>query len=301
MSIWQTKNWQEMLKESNQVEKTFEIDNVFIEKRSIWLGEFWLFVLWIKFDEIDLVVYNKMIELCKAENTLFIQFESINYSKETCTNFLDSKRWYYKKFITPYTAVINLEETEEEILSKMKPKWRYNIRLADKKWIEVKEVEKTEENIKKFFKIMEETTSRDWFNWNLLNYYVTFLNKISNSKLILSFYNDEVIAGWIFTYENETAIYYYWASSSKKEYRNLMAPYSLQWKAITIWKELWCKIYDFLWVASPDDKNSSLSWVTDFKKKFTKDIRQVTESYIYINKRFKYNLIKILRKIKSYK
>jgi hypothetical protein len=35
MSIWQTKNWQDMLKSANQVEKTFEIDGVFIEKRSI--------------------------------------------------------------------------------------------------------------------------------------------------------------------------------------------------------------------------------------------------------------------------
>ena len=301
MSIWQTKNWQEMLKESNQVEKTFEIDDIFIEKRSIWLWEFWLFILWIDFNNIDKSVYNKIKNLCVKEKTLFIQLENLNYSEYKKSKIFDLNKWYYKKFITPYTAVINLEENEEDILSKMKPKWRYNIRLAEKKWIEVKEVEKTHENIKKFYKIMEETTSRDWFNWNLLNYYETFLNKIENSKLILSFYNDEVIAGWIFTFDENIAIYYYWASSSKKEFRKLMAPYSLQWKAITIWKELWCKIYDFLWVADPDDKNSSLAWVTDFKKKFTKDIRKVSDSYIYVNKKFKYNLIKLLRYIKRFK
>jgi len=40
---------------------------------------------------------------------------------------------HYKKFITPHTAVIDLEKSEEEILANMKPKGRYNIRLAEKK------------------------------------------------------------------------------------------------------------------------------------------------------------------------
>ena len=301
MSIWQTKNWQGMLKSANQVEKYFEIDWIFIEKRSIWLWEFGLFILWVKLTDIQWSTYKKAIELCKTENALFIQFETIHYGTKINNTFSKLKNWYYKKFITPYTAVIDLDNTIEEILAKMKPKWRYNIRLAGKKWIEVNEVEKTPENIEKFYKIMEETTSRDWFNWNLFNYYLKFLNDIPSSKLLLAYYNEEVIAGWIFTYKESTAIYYYWASSSNKEYRNLMAPYLLQWKAINIWKELWCNIYDFLWVASPNDKNSSLSWVTDFKKKFTKDIREVSESYIYINKKFKYSLIKILRLIKRYK
>jgi len=35
MSIWQTKSWQEMLKKSNQVTNYFEIEGVFIEKRSL--------------------------------------------------------------------------------------------------------------------------------------------------------------------------------------------------------------------------------------------------------------------------
>jgi len=301
MSIWQTKNWQDMLKSANQVESTFEIDGVFIEKRSIWLGEYWMFILWVRLADIQWSTYKKAIELCKKENTLFIQFETIHYWSKINNSFSKLKNWFYKKFITPYTAVIDLDKSLDEILANMKPKWRYNIRLAEKKWVEVLEVEKTSENIEKFYKIMEETTSRDWFNWNLLSYYVKFLNNIPSSKLLLAYYNDEVIAGWIFTYNNSTAIYYYWASSSNREYRNLMAPYLLQWKAINIWKELWCNIYDFLWVSTPNSKKSSLSWVTDFKKKFTSDIREVSESYIYINKIFKYKLIKMLKFIKRYK
>jgi lipid II:glycine glycyltransferase (peptidoglycan interpeptide bridge formation enzyme) len=46
---------------------------------------------------------------------------------------LGVRDFYYKKFITPYTAIIDLNLSEDEILSLMKPKGRYNIRLAEKK------------------------------------------------------------------------------------------------------------------------------------------------------------------------
>jgi lipid II:glycine glycyltransferase (peptidoglycan interpeptide bridge formation enzyme) len=209
------------------------------------------------------------------------------------------KSWYYKKFITPYTAVIDISLTHEEILSNMKPKGRYNIKLAEKKWIEVREVSKTDENIKLFYDLMLETTSRDWFNWNSLDFYKTFLNSLNNSKLLLAYYEWIVIAWGIFIFDAEVSIYYYWASSWDSKYRNLMAPYLLQWTAIMIAKNSCSKIYDFLWVAWPDDIDSPLAWVTDFKKKFTSDIRFVSESYIFINKVCKYSIINLLKKVKK--
>jgi lipid II:glycine glycyltransferase (peptidoglycan interpeptide bridge formation enzyme) len=47
---------------------------------------------------------------------------------------------------------------------KMKPKGRYNIKLATKKLVTIKEVEKTAKNIDKYYRIMQETTSRDKFS-----------------------------------------------------------------------------------------------------------------------------------------
>jgi hypothetical protein len=35
MNIWQTKSWKELLLKSNQAKNVFEIDNIFIEKRSL--------------------------------------------------------------------------------------------------------------------------------------------------------------------------------------------------------------------------------------------------------------------------
>ena len=321
MSIWQTKSWQEMLKKSEQVSEFFEVNNIFLEKRKVALGEYWLFILWLE-KELSEKDASELIEICKKENCLFLQIETLNYTspqpspseereqeQKKVASFSPKgegiqgwgwyfKKWYYKKFITPYTSVINTQESEDEILAKMKPKGRYNIKVAVKKWIEVNEVEKNDKNIKEYYDLMLETTSRDSFSWNNMDYYKTFLNSLKQSKLLLAYKDEKVIAGWIFTFEDNVSIYYYWASTSDKEYRNLMAPYMLQWEAIKIAKKTSSKLFDFLWVAWENEKNSPLSWVTDFKLKLSKDVRNVSDSYIWINKWFKYFIINILRKLK---
>jgi len=304
MSIWQIRTWQQMLKKSGQVSDYFEIDWIFIEKRSIWIWEFWLFIIWLD-KKIDKQDVNNLIELCKKEKCLFLQIETIDYSfnweKWKNNSFLEKgfKEGYYKKFITPYTAIIDLEKSEDEILANMKPKWRYNIKLARKKWVEIEIVEKIDKNIKDYYNLMLETTSRDWFSGNSFEFYKTFLNSLKKSELILAKKDWVVIAGGIFIFDKEVSIYYYWASTSKKEYRNLMAPYLVQWEAIKYSKSIWSKIYDFLWISSPNDKNSNLVWVTDFKMKLTKNTLRVSNSYIFINKKIKYFLIYMLRKLKK--
>ncbi len=299
MTIWQTKPWQEMLLKSNQVSKYIEIDWIFIEKRSIWFKKYWLFVLWIL--DFNKISKNKLIEICQKEDALFIQVETFDIASSSIDVELKGnfKPWYYKKFITPYTAIIDLNLSLDEILEKMKPKWRYNIKLATKKWVMVFESLKTLENIKIFYNLMQETTSRDNFSWNTLKYYETFLNSLDNSKLFFAKYEDKIISAWIFIFDKEVSIYYYWASTSDKNYRNLMAPYLLQWEVIQKFKEFWSKYYDFLWIAWPLDKNSPLSWVTDFKLKFTSNVKEISKSYIFVNKKVEFFIFNLLKKIKS--
>lgn len=67
----------------------------------------------------------KFEEIAKKEKCLFVQFETISYDGNP--DFLECSKGYYKKFITPYTALIDLSLSQEEILSQMKPKGRYNI------------------------------------------------------------------------------------------------------------------------------------------------------------------------------
>lgn len=297
MSIWQTHSWKKLILASSQAQNVFDVDGISVEKRSLWWWKYWLFALWVK--ENQKINEEKMIELCKKENALFVQIETFWVENNISLSLQYFQKWYYKKFITPHTALIDISKTEEEILANMKPKWRYNINLAKKKWVDVFSADKTLDNIKIFYDLMLETTSRDHFSGNTFEYYKTFLEKIAESELIFTKYEGKILSAWIFIFNSEISIYYYWASTSDKQYRNLMAPYLMQWFAIEKAKEIWSKYYDFLWVASPWEINSPLTWVTDFKLKFTPDIRNVSESYIFIHQKFSYTFFQILKKIKS--
>jgi lipid II:glycine glycyltransferase (peptidoglycan interpeptide bridge formation enzyme) len=114
---------------------------------------------------------------------------------------------------------------------------------------------------------MKETTGRNNFSGNTLEYYKTYLESIQESQLFFAYFEKKVIAAGIFITSEDTMIYYYGASGS--EYRSLMAPYLLQWRVIEHAKKRKLKLYDFLGVAGPDETNSSLAGVTDFKMKLS--------------------------------
>lgn len=330
MSLWQTESWQKMLLASWQIEEYFVIEQdyqspdswesglvrkIFVEKRRVSFWEYWLFVIGFE-GQVDKRVKKSLQELCAEENCLFAQIETLDYSLkplplekgEDKVNSARSGRestlgcsgesciWkYYKKFIPPYTALIDLTQSEEDILASMKPKGRYNIRLAEKKWVEVREMEKTPESIKIFYTLMQETTSRDKFAWNTFDYYQEFL-KQEVSHLFFAYHENEVIAAGIFIQYREFMYYYYGASSSQK--RNLMSPYLLQWYAISYAKKNDCVLYDFLGIAPPDEKNSPLIWVTDFKLKLTSSTRYVSKSFLFVYKNWKYTLMQVLKYLK---
>jgi len=146
--IWQTKTWQQMLKKSGQVSDFFEValsssstkeeleGALYVEKRSIGLKQYWLFILGIEKEKINKEILEKLKQLTKKENCIFCQIETIDYTSLQLSPLEERefKIWYYKKFITPYTAIIDLTKSEDEILANMKPKGRYNIKLARKKW-----------------------------------------------------------------------------------------------------------------------------------------------------------------------
>lgn len=291
-----------MLLKSKQAEKVLFVEDYQIEKRSIGLWQYWLFLLGLEISKIGKfeVIGQKLIDLCRQEKCLFIQIETYILD-DSGQGIVDKnfKVWYYKKFITPYTAIIDLSKIPELILSEMKPKGRYNIRLAEKKEIKVIEVDKTVDNVKIFYDLMMETTSRDGFSGNKLEYYVTFLETILNSNLLIAYKDDKPIAAWIFVFDKEVSIYYYGASTNDVEYRNLMAPYLLQWTAIEKAKSIGSKYYDFLWVATPWEVNSSLAWVTDFKLKLTKEVVKVSDSFIWVRNKWLYGGICFLRKMKG--
>ncbi|MCF7917398.1 peptidoglycan bridge formation glycyltransferase FemA/FemB family protein [Candidatus Gracilibacteria bacterium] len=170
------------------------------------------------------------------------------------------------------TLIIDLKKTNDEILSEMKRKGRYNITLAQKKGILITTIENgkiTERDIDDFWNLNMETTSRDKFSGHEKSYYKKLLQSLDEyAVLFFAEYEGSRIATAISTFCGEKAIYYFGASTSHSEFRNLMAPYLLQWEMMQYAKKRGCTSYDFLGIAPENDLHHPYAGISDFKWKF---------------------------------
>ena len=78
---------------------------------------------------------------------------------------------------------------------------------------------------------MQETTSRNNFAGNTLEYYKVFLESLDNSQMMFAYHEGEVIAAGIFVTHSDVMTYYYGASTNGEK-RKIMPTYLLQWTAI---------------------------------------------------------------------
>jgi len=139
------------------------------------------------------------------------------------------------------TIILDLTKNETDLLSAMHQKTRYNIHLAEKKGVTIRV---DNNRIDDFLALMSATTERDNFFAHSDSYYRTLVSYDPNFiQLILAEYEGRVIAAGLFCFHSPTAVYMHGASAN--EFRNVMAPYLLQWTAIKRAKSLGLKYYDF--------------------------------------------------------
>ncbi len=170
------------------------------------------------------------------------------------------------------TRIIDLRESEEGILSQMKPKGRYNIAVAKKHGVRV-EIAHDKQAVLRFYDLLRETARRDGFIPLSCAHYEAFLRGLEGSFLLLAHHPSEhtktpqkPIAGLLGVIHKQTGIYMYGASSSR--YRNCMAPYLLQWGAMRLCKARGCTAYDLFGVAPEGTDSHPWSGVSRFKAQF---------------------------------
>ncbi|MFH0840828.1 MAG: peptidoglycan bridge formation glycyltransferase FemA/FemB family protein [bacterium] len=227
--------------------------------------------------------FSEIKKLAEKENVIFLRFEP--------SNKVVSKDYKIKKTIDiqpKSTLVLDLLKSEEALLAGMKQKCRYNLRLAEKKGVEI--IESNDADL--FWEIMNETKERDGFRLHSKEHYSKLLNyDQSFIKLFIAYYQDEPIACILVNFFNNTATYLH--GGSKNEHRNVMAPYLLQWHAITFAKELGYKNYDFYGI---DEKK----WpgVTRFKLGFGGQIINYPGTFDLIFNSLYYSIYNFLRRIR---
>lgn len=156
-------------------------------------------------------------------------------------------------------------KTEEEIMAGFHQKWRYNIRLAGRKGVEVRVCGK--EMVPDFSRLMLETGVRDGFVTRQPEYFANMLDNLGeHCRLYMAFYEGTPIAGTLAIHYGDKVWYLYGASSN--EHRNLMPNYLLQWRMIQWAVETGCRVYDFRGVSGDLSEDNPLYGLYQFKKGF---------------------------------
>ena len=200
---------------------------------------------------------------------------------------LSVPKWFLTCFVKSplnlqprHTQILNLEMSEDEILTQMKPKGRYNIRLAEKKGVEVSEI--NFEEINTFYKLYKTTFERNKFEGKNLEFFKTYLKHCGEfSKIFVAKVNKQVLSAVVIVYFGNRATYFYGASSN--EMREYMAPNMLHWHVIKDAKKQGYKEYDF-WGIARDEKDENHEWhgLTQFKKKFGGQQLNLIGAYDYV-------------------
>lgn len=197
-----------------------------------------------------------------------------------------------------YVFKLNMKgKTEEQIMEECHQKTRYNIRLAMKKGVEIREGKK--EDLKDFHKIMIETGERDEFTIRPLSYFEKMFDCMApeHLKLLMAYHENTPIAGIILILYGNKSCYLYGASSNKE--RNLMPNYLLQWEGIKDAIREKREVYDFRGVSGVVDENHPQYGLYRFKKGFNAEFTEyIGEIYIPF-KPIRYMGYKIADKIRK--
>ncbi|HEY89527.1 MAG TPA: peptidoglycan bridge formation glycyltransferase FemA/FemB family protein [Thermoflexia bacterium] len=145
----------------------------------------------------------------------------------------------------PRTILVDLAVSEEEILTRMKSKTRYNIRYAERQGITVRQG--SVEDAALYYGLMAKTGQRNEFGIHSETYYRRVLELFlppGNAALLIAEVEAEPVAAIIVFTWGEKAWYMYGASAD--QHRNKMPTYALQWAAIKWAQARGCTTYD-LW------------------------------------------------------
>jgi len=165
------------------------------------------------------------------------------------------------------TVLVDLSASEDEMLARMKPKTRYNIRLAEKKGVTIRTG--TLADLPMLYKMYAETSVRDGFIIRDEGYYRTVWQNFMRSSepsaepLIAEVAGEAVAAIFVFHF---AGLAYYVYGMSKNIHREKMPTYLLQWEAMKRAKARGRETYD-LWGAPEEfNENDSMWGVYRFKE-----------------------------------
>lgn len=166
--------------------------------------------------------------------------------------------------LPPDTLVLDLRPSDQDLLAAMKPKTRYNIGLAERRGVTVRQG--GPEDLDTWYRLYAATAARNRLTPHGPRFFDSLLDHSHGRegvRLLLAERHGRALAAMFLSYSADRASYLYGASSG--EDRQYMAPYALQWQALRLAKSLGCSSYDFFGLAPAPDRDHPLYGLYTFK------------------------------------
>lgn len=144
--------------------------------------------------------------------------------------------------LIPRTLILDLAQSEEELLARMTKKTRQYIRKSERDGIVIRQL-KTHDDIAQALEIYHETANRAGFPLHVDQYYYDCAEKIGESSLIFGAFHSEKLVSFLWlALSARTAFELYGGMNQTGQ--DLRANYALKWHAITKCREWEIERYD---------------------------------------------------------
>ena len=237
--------------------------------------------------------------LCRRERAIFLKVEPDAWEPLAFDPRAQLPGFHASEPIQPRRTIeISLEGDEEDWLERMKQKTRYNIRLAQKKGVVVRE----SRDLSAFYALMEMTARRDGFGIHTLSYYeraYQWFTPGGHCVLLMAEYEGKPLAGLMAFAWGHRAWYFYGASGDQERHR--MPTYLLQWEAMRWAARQGCQVYDLWGIPDADEatleaefaqRTEGLWGVYRFKRGFGGRVRRSVGAWDWV---FQPNLYRVYR------
>ena len=198
----------------------------------------------------------------KTENCIAVHFDVPNITIDN-PKFSEAERIFKDNCVrsprdefAKGNFFVDLTKSEEELSQNMHKKHRYNVRVAEKKGVTVRE-STSDKDFEVFFKMYHETGERQKYysrNKRYLKIIWDIFKKENIVHLLVAEHEGTSLAAWMF-YIYENVLYYPYGGMDDR-YKSLYASNILGWEAIKFGKKMGCTLFD-MWGASEDMSNKS--------------------------------------------
>ncbi|MBI2053124.1 MAG: peptidoglycan bridge formation glycyltransferase FemA/FemB family protein [Candidatus Sungbacteria bacterium] len=217
---------------------TWRIADTLVIKRDLPLGLNYLYCprpdFGIRNQELGIRVLDGIKKIAAQERSIFLKIDPLISLPPTTYHLQPSLSIQPRE-----TLILDIAgRPESGMLAAMHEKTRYNIRLAERKGVTVKNFQFSifnfqSEQFEVFWKLIQETAARDGFRTHPREYYKKLLgtrSEMFSNELFIAEYQGKALAAALINFYGNTATYLHGASSG--QHREVMAPHLLHWRII---------------------------------------------------------------------